>query len=73
MNRKLLKSAIVIFLLNTTVLFSQAPPWYYTTTNCNLTNAVMDSAFKYSLVKADSGDYIGVFYDSSGTLACGGY
>ena len=74
MSPNLLKSFIVMYLINiTSILFSQTPPWSFAVTNCNQSNIVMDTAFKYSAIKADSGDYIGVFYDSSGTLACGGY
>jgi len=51
------------------------PPWYYTnTTGISHSIAIPVSAnLKIVGVKIQKGDYIGAFYDSSGTTACGGY
>ena len=74
MKNNMFKYIYTICIISTSLsLSSQTPPWYFSVTNCNQSNIVMDTAFKYSAIKADSGDYIGVFYDSSGTLACGGH
>ncbi|MBT3210363.1 MAG: hypothetical protein HN704_11960 [Bacteroidetes bacterium] len=53
---------------------SQTMPWNYSTT-INSHAIIILSTFNVSIGGASliNGDYIGVFYDSLGTLACGGY
>ena len=41
----------ICIISNTLLLTSQTPPWYFAITNCNQSNIVMDTAFKYSLLK----------------------
>lgn len=51
-----------------------ALPWSYTNTGLNHTIIIPMSANpNIGGVPLTNGDYIGVFYDSSGTLKCGGY
>lgn len=52
----------------------QGPPWWFKNTGQNHTILISDlyPVFINNL-PADSGDYIGVFYDSLGQEACGGY
>lgn len=47
-------------------------PWRYKVTNTNHTILVPASTL-FAGVVVSPGDYIGVFYDSLGTLTCGGY
>jgi len=50
------------------------PPWVIRTTGTSHTIAIpLNVVPAISGTKIQDGDYIGVFYDSSGTLACGGY
>jgi hypothetical protein len=50
------------------------PPWKYTNTGLSHTVIVPTSAnIGVDGVKLFDGDYLGVFYDSSGVLKCGGY
>jgi hypothetical protein len=51
-----------------------ALPWSYTNTGVNHTIVILLSANpNIGGVPLTNGDYIGVFYDSSGTLKCAGY
>ncbi|MBT3209505.1 MAG: T9SS type A sorting domain-containing protein [Bacteroidetes bacterium] len=51
-----------------------APSWSYTLTSSNHTVLVPgSSAITIDGIQIDIGDYIGVFFDSLGTLACAGY
>ena len=51
-----------------------APNWPYTVTSTNHTILIPDTVtIIINGNPIDAGDYIGVFYDSLGTLACGGY
>ncbi|MCF8370449.1 MAG: LruC domain-containing protein [Bacteroidales bacterium] len=47
-------------------------PWHYFFTNTNHT-ILVPATTTFTGVVVSPGDYIGVFYDSLGTLACGGY
>ncbi len=50
------------------------PSWYYTNTGISHVILIpMSSNPNIDGVPLSNGDYIGVFYDSLGTLACGGY
>ncbi len=50
------------------------PPWAVTNTGNNHTIIIDTSSHpNISGTNISNGDFIGVFYDSSGTLACGGY
>ena len=52
----------------------QTPGWTYTNTGVNHTILVGDTIpMTIDGVQISSGDYIGAFYDSLGTLACAGY
>ncbi|MCX6257077.1 MAG: hypothetical protein NTW49_04135 [Bacteroidia bacterium] len=49
-------------------------PWHYTINSVNHIILIPDTAtLAIDGNPIDPGDYIGLFYDSSGTLACGGY
>ncbi|MEA3444492.1 MAG: hypothetical protein U9R19_07160 [Bacteroidota bacterium] len=49
-------------------------PWEFTISSSNHTILLPDFAtYSIDSVAIEVGDYIGVFYDSLGTLACGGY
>lgn len=51
-----------------------APDWTYTNTGNSHTILIQDTVqITIDGVQISSGDYIGVFYDSLGTPACGGY
>ena len=65
---------VLIFLMATPILLMSQPPWFFTNTGDNHTILIQNpSAVTIQGVMLTSNDYIGVFYDSSGTLACGGY
>ena len=50
------------------------PNWYFTVTGSNHSTAIQNTIpITIDSVQISAGDYIGVFYDSLGTLACGGY
>jgi hypothetical protein len=50
------------------------PPWTVTNTGNNHTIIIDTTAYpSISGTNISNGDFLGVFYDSSGTLACGGY
>jgi hypothetical protein len=54
--------------------FSAHVPWNYTVTSGNHSILIPQTAqITIDSEIIDPGDYIGVFYDSSGILACGGY
>ncbi|MCX6256819.1 MAG: hypothetical protein NTW49_02810 [Bacteroidia bacterium] len=51
-----------------------APPWTYTNTGNNHTILILSTIpIEFNASPIDTGDYIGVFFDSLGTLACAGY
>ncbi len=51
-----------------------SPNWNYTLTGSNHSIAIQNTIpITIDSVQISSGDYIGVFYDSLGSLACGGY
>jgi GH18 family chitinase len=53
---------------------SPLPPWTYTVTgSSHIIIIPMAANPRIDGVPLTNGDYIGVFYDSSGTLKCGGY
>ena len=56
------------------VVENSGPGWVYTVTSTNHTILVPDFVpLTIDGVQIQSGDYIGVFYDSLGTSACGGF
>ena len=56
------------------VLTAPSPNWSYTSTGIDHTIVIPSFAtITIDGVQISNGDYIGVFYDSLGTLACGGY
>jgi hypothetical protein len=61
----------LVFIFNT--IHAQTPPWTYTNTGSNHTIGIADTALNGSGIGISNGDYYGVFYDSSGTLACAGF
>jgi len=74
MKKQLLKIAcLVVGILISTASFSQ-PNWYQPITSTNHT-ILLQSTIPMTIdgVQIESGDYIGVFYDSLGVLACGGF
>ena len=53
---------------------TQLPPWSYT--NTGMSHIIVISANVTPMINGtpiSAGDYVGVFYDSSGTSRCGGY
>ena len=54
-------------------LSAQGPAWTYTPTNNQHIFNFPSSVIVCSEDTLEVGDYLGIFYDSSGTLACGGY
>lgn len=53
---------------------SPGPGWFYTNTGSNHTILIQNTIpITIDGVQIESGDFIGVFYDSLGTLACAGY
>jgi hypothetical protein len=55
-------------------VISPDPPWSYTNTGTSHTIIIPITANpRIDGIPLTNGDYIGVFYDSSGTLECGGY
>ncbi|MBT6686253.1 MAG: PKD domain-containing protein [Bacteroidetes bacterium] len=53
---------------------AQSPGWSYNITGYSHTILIPNTTqIKINGVQIDTGDYFGVFYDSLGTLACGGY
>ena len=66
-------SFLVLFLKMTTVN-AQNAPWYYKTTGSNHT-LLVSSTIPITIggVQLVEGSYVGVFFDSLGTLACAGY
>ena len=67
-----------LFLALLTALVANAahalPPWTYTNTGTNHT-VIIDTSVHPAVngLPLTAGDYIGVFYDSNGTLGCAGY
>jgi photosystem II stability/assembly factor-like uncharacterized protein len=50
------------------------PPWFFNNTGASHTIVIPNNAeLKIDATSLTAGDYIGVFYDSSETLACAGY
>lgn len=73
-----MKKLVLFSILILTLSFSQniqaQPGWYYTNTGVNHTILVPSTALMtVNGIPLEVGDYVGVFYDSLGTLACGGY
>ena len=61
-------------LTGTFEISNPAPNWSYTISSSNHTILIQNiTPITIDGVQIDYGDYIGVFYDSLGTLACGGY
>ncbi len=51
-----------------------SPGWYFSNTGTNHSILIQQSIpITINGVQIENGDYIGVFYDSLGTIACGGY
>ena len=74
MKKFVLKLSMAIALISASVVLYAQPNWNYTLTSSNhsivfpATTTIMIDG-----VAASSNDYVGVFFDSLGTLACGGY
>ncbi|MBT3207012.1 MAG: hypothetical protein HN704_12590 [Bacteroidetes bacterium] len=50
------------------------PNWQYSVTSANHTILILGTIdITINSIQIEGGDYVGVFYDSSGTLKCGGY
>lgn len=73
--KKIVSSLILVFSLLIFATSSIAQPnWVYTNTGVNHSIAIPTTAtLTIDGVAATTNDYVGVFYDSLGTLACGGY
>jgi hypothetical protein len=71
--KRILLALIVLTTVTLNNGFTQ-PPWYYTNTGSNHTVLIQTGTpITINNVQLTTGDYIGVFYDSLGTLSCGGY
>ena len=72
-NKKLKYGQFLVLLFAGLISYSQ-PNWNYTITSANHT-ILIQNTIEISIdgVQITAGDYIGVFYDSLGTSACGGY
>ncbi len=71
--KKILLTLVVLTTLLISTSYAQMP-WQYTVTGLNHTVLVQAStSITINGTALTSGDYIGMFYDSLGTLACGGY
>lgn len=70
-----MKNLLLILIFFTTVTTAIAQPaWHYTNTGVNHTILVQGTTpITVSGQQIVNGDYIGVFFDSLGTLACAGY
>ncbi|MEA3445347.1 MAG: SprB repeat-containing protein, partial [Bacteroidota bacterium] len=64
--------ALLFMLTISTGLVAQ-PNWYYTNTGTNHTVLIQPGTVTINGTPISNGDFIGVFYDSAGTLACAGY
>ena len=74
MKKKLFKLSNLLFLILLSLLSYGQPNWFYTNTGTNHTVLIQGTApITINGVNISIGDYIGVFYDSLGTLACAGY
>ncbi|MCF8372579.1 MAG: T9SS type A sorting domain-containing protein [Bacteroidales bacterium] len=73
--KKIVSSLILVFSLLILANSSIAQPnWVYTNTGANHSILFPSTAvITIDGVAATTNDYVGVFYDSLGTLACGGY
>ncbi len=71
----ILLSAVFLQMISITNIYSSIPPpWQYRNTGNNHTILILESSIiTLNNQLLDSGNYIGVFYDSLGVLACGGY
>jgi hypothetical protein len=57
-----------------TILLVYQPNWSYSITSTNHSILIQSStSITINYVPVESGDYLGVFYDVSGTLYCGGF
>ena len=64
---------LLIIIFSGIISFAQ-PNWNYTITGSNHTILIHNTIeLSFDGVQISSGDYIGVFYDSLGVQACGGY
>ncbi|MCF8373902.1 MAG: T9SS type A sorting domain-containing protein [Bacteroidales bacterium] len=62
------------FVLSISLNLQAQPNWYFTNTGSNHTILVQNSIpITIDGVQISTGDYLGVFFDSLGTQACGGY
>ncbi|MCF8373442.1 MAG: T9SS type A sorting domain-containing protein [Bacteroidales bacterium] len=63
---------LIVGLVVSISAFSQ-PGWSYLNTGSNHTILIPDGVVYVNSAPIEVGDYIGVFYDASGVLTCGGY
>ncbi|MCF8373341.1 MAG: T9SS type A sorting domain-containing protein [Bacteroidales bacterium] len=70
-----LKNVWVTLLMLTiaTSINAQTLPWTYANTGVNHTILIQPGTVTINGTSISSGDYVGVFFDLSGTLTCGGY
>ena len=75
MKKNLLLKSVFMFIIMVVInadLYAQ-PGWTYNITSGNHTILLQPGTITINGQAIASGDYIGVFYDQSGVLACGGY
>jgi hypothetical protein len=65
--------ALIFLLFSSEIVVSQSVPWTVRITGDNHTVAIANVMSTANGVNLQAGDVIGVFYDSLGQLACGGY
>jgi len=74
MKKNLLKLSNLILFISLSLFSFAQPNWFYTNTGSNHT-VLIQAGIPITIngVSFSNGDYVGVFYDSLGTLACAGY
>ena len=75
MKQKFLRSTfgLLFFLAVSCLMYAQPSNWYYTNTGSNHTVLLQTGVVTISGNPIALNDVVGVFYDSAGTMACGGY
>ncbi|MCF8370299.1 MAG: T9SS type A sorting domain-containing protein [Bacteroidales bacterium] len=75
MKQKFLRSTfgLLFFLAVSSLMYAQPSNWYFTNTGANHTVLLQTGVVTISGNPIAINDVVGVFYDSAGTMACGGY
>lgn len=65
--------ALMLLVFSITSIFAQPTAWTYVNTGANHTVLIQPGVATIDGNELSSGDFIGVFYNQSGTLVCAGY